>query len=153
MGAPTLYSWLPNDYYDLFYPAGMLLAVGVMLMLWLLTVRSEKELTNEKLASLAFCVVLLLPFFLPKMHERYFFIADIFAIIFAFTFPRYLWVPVLLQLISAFSYFPFLTGRTILDLNYLALVLVGVIGVAVIHLAQLLYSPERPKRVGLDIDL
>ena len=51
-----------------------------------------------------FCLVRSI--FLPKMHDRYFYPADVFSIVFAFFFPEYFFVPVIIELISFFSYQP-----------------------------------------------
>jgi Gpi18-like mannosyltransferase len=56
--------------------------------------------------------VVLVPYFLPAMHERYFYLADVLSVVVAFYRPRRLWpVPVLVQFASAFSYAPFLLQR------------------------------------------
>ena len=55
----------------------------------------------------------LMPYLLPKMHDRYFFVADIMTLTVAFVIPR-LWVTVpLLQVGSLLSYLPYfgLSGR------------------------------------------
>ncbi|MBC1270570.1 hypothetical protein GNF07_26340, partial [Trichormus variabilis FSR] len=48
--------------------------------------------------------VLLMPYILPKMHQRYFYPADICSIILAFYLPQYRWVAIAVQLSSLFSY-------------------------------------------------
>ncbi|MFD1045624.1 glycosyltransferase 87 family protein, partial [Kibdelosporangium lantanae] len=54
----------------------------------------------------------LVPYFLPAMHERYFYLADALSVVVAFYRPRTLGpVPVLVQFASAFSYAPFLLQR------------------------------------------
>jgi Gpi18-like mannosyltransferase len=59
---------------------------------------------------LATMFVVLAPFFLPSMHERYFYLADVLSVVVAFHHPRRLWpVPLLVQFASAFSYVPFLS--------------------------------------------
>ena len=48
-----------------------------------------------------------MPYLLPKMHERYFFVADIMTLTLAFVDPR-LWVTVpLFQVGSLLSYLPY----------------------------------------------
>ncbi|MFM7579157.1 MAG: hypothetical protein ACKO5Q_19770, partial [Microcystaceae cyanobacterium] len=79
-------------------------------------------------------VVLLMPYSLPKMHDRYFFAADLISIIYGFYFPPYFFVPVAINLVSLFSYFPFLWGVEVIPLKILSLVLAGVMGILVYHL-------------------
>ena len=68
--------------------------------------------SRRPVRRLAAVFVVLVPFFLPAMHERYFYLADVLSVIVAFHLPRRLWpVPVLVQFASAFSYVPFLSQR------------------------------------------
>lgn len=103
----------PNLYYafgDNFY------AQGVVLGLVLTTVASfalaalprYRNVTldvNERiLAATMFLAVA--PFLLPKMHDRYFFAADITSIILAILVPRLWTIPVMLQMTSLSAYVP-----------------------------------------------
>ena len=45
------------------------------------------------------------------MHERYFYLADVLAVVLAFHRPRLWYVPLLVQAASLLSYGPFLFGR------------------------------------------
>lgn len=60
------------------------------------------------LVTAAFLSVLTLPFFLPGMHERYFFAADVFALLYAFHAPRRWFVALWVQAASVLSYLPYL---------------------------------------------
>ena len=51
---------------------------------------------------------LLIPFLLPKMHDRYFYPADVFAIVLAFFRPSFWYIAVLLQVSSTMAYSRFL---------------------------------------------
>ena len=52
--------------------------------------------------------LMLAPFLLPKMHDRYFFAADLCSIALAFIIPRLWFVPVGLQISSTLAYVPIL---------------------------------------------
>jgi len=86
-----------------------------------LSPKSPAKLTPSILLELALIAVLMIPFILPKMHERYFYPADVISIIFAFYFPRYLFVPILMSVISTLSYLPTLFGIEPIPLSLLAL--------------------------------
>ncbi|MER5429794.1 glycosyltransferase 87 family protein [Streptomyces sp. NPDC002588] len=63
------------------------------------------ELTDTRIVLLAVCSAIVVPFLLPSMHERYFYVADVLTVTAAFALPRQLWyVPVLVQLASFGSY-------------------------------------------------
>jgi Gpi18-like mannosyltransferase len=108
MNAPNLYVFLPNDWYDLVYPAGMLLALTVIL-LWLRARKNEgPHITQDMIVTCAATSVLLVPFLLPKMHDRYFYPADVFAIVLAFYRPSLWHIATLLQFSSTMAYTRFL---------------------------------------------
>jgi hypothetical protein len=92
-----------------------------------------------------FCSVII-PFFAPMMHERYFLLANVMGIIFAFYYPRFFFIPVILMLSSCFSYFPYLFGKdSPIALPYLSLVTLGVIALLIRHLLdEYLYDHGDP---------
>jgi Gpi18-like mannosyltransferase len=120
MNAPNFYQWLPDDY-ELFGRFGIVLALTSMFLFCTLVWKSRAEVTDELIIRLALLTVLLMPFFLPRMHERYFFPADVLAVVYAFYFPRYFFVPMVVGLVSFFSYFPFLFGKLTTGIPWLAI--------------------------------
>ncbi len=143
--APNLYQWISDDYYS-FYPAGIAFAVGVAVALAIVVYKSRVKITADRLVFLAFLSVLLMPYVLPKMHDRYFFPADVIAIIFAFYWPRYWYAPVVVGLTSLLTYVRFLAGGAIiLPLSWLAAVLLVLIGILGWEFLQIFWG-RRPKR-------
>lgn len=127
--APNVYQWISNDYYS-FYLVGIAFTVGIVLALTVVIRKSRVNITPARLIFLAFLSVLLMPYVLPKMHDRYFFPADVIAIIFAFYWPRYWYAPVVVGLTSLLTYVRFLAGgAVILPVSWLAAVLLVLIGV------------------------
>jgi hypothetical protein len=56
-----------------------------------------------------------------------FFPADVLAIIYAFYVSRYFFVPLVVGLVSLFSYFPFLFCKTVIELYYLAMLMAAML--------------------------
>lgn len=135
MNAPNLYQWLPNGTYEIFYPAGLIWTVIIICLFALSIYKSRAQLTTATIVELATFSVLIVPYFLPKMHERYFFAADVLSIVFAFYFPRYFFVAVLIQIVSCLAYLPFLFGLEVVPFSYLAIGLLMAIVVLFRHLA------------------
>jgi Gpi18-like mannosyltransferase len=102
--SPNLYQWIPNNFYNIVVPIGLSLTVAAMLLLAYRIYKTRLEITQDRLIHLATISVLFMPYILPKMHERYFYPADILSIIFAFYFPQYRWVAIAVQMSSLFSY-------------------------------------------------
>jgi len=101
---PNIYQWIPNNFYNIVVPIGLILTTFAIFLLAYLVEKSKLKITQDRLIYLATLSVLFMPYILPKMHERYFYPADICSIIFAFYFPKYIWVAVSVQMASFFSY-------------------------------------------------
>lgn len=132
--APNLYQWIPNEYYNWVAPIGLLLTFTIVVIICYNIYESYIPITCPLLIQISLVFVLIVPYFLPEMHERYFFAADVISIIFAFYFPHFFFVPIAVILISMFSYFPFLIGPSIFPLPVLALILGEIIIIVIYHL-------------------
>jgi Gpi18-like mannosyltransferase len=123
--APNLYTWLPQRYYAILVPAGLLLmsAIGCAFV-WLVW-KSRAKLGPALVLRLSLLSLLLVPYLLPKMHDRFFFPADVLSIAYGFYFPRQYYVPIAISFASFFAYQPFLVGHPIVPLRVLALVMAG----------------------------
>lgn len=113
MGCANFYQWINPSIERAFTPVGMALTVASVLFLTLIVYQSRVKLTKEILIQLALFIVILVPFFLPRMHERYYFAADILSIIYAFYFPKRFYIPVLIGTVSFLCYLPFMMGMEI----------------------------------------
>ena len=106
--APNVYQFIPSNNFSLFAPLGIF-SICVCIFLFMFTLFKEKVRFNKRTMLILFLICLVyLPFFLPKMHDRYFFFADIISIVYVFIFPRYFLVPLLVTSASFIAYLPFL---------------------------------------------
>jgi Gpi18-like mannosyltransferase len=142
--APNLYAWFPTgqDVYQLLYPAGLAFGGTVLLILVLVAAKGTAKLSVPLLVELAAFSTLLAPFVLPKMHQRYFFPADILSIAFSFYFPAYFYVALVINMVSFFSYQYFLFGPETVPMPILALVMLLIIAIMTRHLLLQLYACE-----------
>ena len=101
--APNLYEWIPEDYF-LWWPLGVAVTAALVLVVRQFVKHGSAALTGGTVVFLALFSTLLAPFFLPKMHDRFFFPADVLAIVFAFYRPRYWYAPAALAVISGSTY-------------------------------------------------
>lgn len=123
MHAPSLLSWIPDTgrLYPYFYPVGLLAAAAAALCYCVLVYKSCAKISPALLIELATVSVMLMPFLLPKMHERYFYPADVMTILLAFYYPRYFFVPIGMSIISFFAYEPTLFNAEPVPIAALAL--------------------------------
>ena len=131
MHAPSLLSLIPNlgRFYPYFYPAGLILAIAVGSLFSVLMYKSQAKLTPPLLIELSLISVMVMPFVLPKMLDRYFYPADVLSILFAFYFPSYFYIPIGMTVISFFAYQPTLFQVEPMPINILAF---GILGLLVI---------------------
>ena len=129
MDAANLWQWVPNDFYP-FWPLGALFTLALVWGLAALVARSRAVLTPERIVFLAAFSVLVVPFFLPKMLDRYFFPAEVFAVVLAFRRPRLWFVPVVLGLTGLNVYLVNVVGfaSPVLPFPWAAGVHLGLVG-------------------------
>jgi Gpi18-like mannosyltransferase len=131
LNAPTLYAFWDNSVNYLFNNAGVIAAAGIMLLAVWGVFRLKPNLTPELMLGLAAASQLMIVYLLPKMHERYFFPAEVFLLLAAFYRPRLAWAVVALQVTTLSTYVAYFFGSTFLPLttasllNLVVLVWVG----------------------------
>jgi Gpi18-like mannosyltransferase len=140
--APNMYTWLPADMSALLYPGGVIFAVSICLIFVAVVIKSRVSLSKHLIIQLALLSALLVPYFLPKTHDRYFYPSDVLSIVFGFFFPSYFYIPLAANLISFFIYEPFLFGTNIFPQTVLALALLIVIIILVRQVILTLYKPS-----------
>ena len=131
---PNLHQWISESHLP--YRFSIVLAIIVVLTIAVFVSKTRLDMAPEDLiVYLAALSVIVVPFFLPRMHDRYLFPADIMTIILAFYWSRYWYVAILISLTSLNAYLIQLFEITIIPLRYLAVIPLGVI---VILVGQLL---------------
>lgn len=128
LNAPTIYQWFSKADFLIFSRVGLLFTAATICAFVFLVYKKRGEINNDHIIKISFVLLSVVPFLLPKMHERYFFPADIFSIVYAYYFPRYFFVPIGMQIISFFSYGPFLFGSSpnfkVLSFGMFAIILI-----------------------------
>ena len=66
--------------------------------------RQTRTRDRAEVLLLALISVELVPFFLPNMHDRYFYLADTLSIVLAFMMPEMWFIALLFQMVSGLSY-------------------------------------------------
>lgn len=115
--APNLYYLFPYDVYERVLPFGLVIAV-ILIPLWIFSSAKNAKSSNSNLLLYSFISTTLTPFILPKMHDRYFYPADVFSILLAFYNPSYWFAPILYQFMSTVAISVFLFNGNILILKF-----------------------------------
>jgi Gpi18-like mannosyltransferase len=112
--ASSMYQWVDDKNYEYFYQNGLTIAIVVVLLLaYYLVSNKIVNVDNDVIVKMALISTLAIPFLLPKMHERYFFLADVMALVYAFWFPKKFWVGVVIAFISFTVYIQAVIGGNI----------------------------------------
>lgn len=109
MNAANLWVFAGGTPYEIGVAAGLVLAAASGLALSIFIAHSRRE--GPEFVLLAACVsLMLMPYLLPKMHERYFYAFELASIALAFLNPRYLPFAVIAQVDGVLSYLGFESG-------------------------------------------
>jgi Gpi18-like mannosyltransferase len=113
LNAPNIYQYLGINESTVLRDVGIALTLALVMALIAIAVVRRLELTTTRILLVSTVSVLLVPYLLPAMHERYFYMADTLTVISALYVPRRLWaLPVLEQFASLMSYMPFILATT-----------------------------------------
>lgn len=104
--AANLYMFAPEAWYGIGVWVCMALAALCGLALAIAIARVER-LTGETLVFAAAFSLMLMPFVLPKMHERYFYAFELLVVVVACLHPVFWRVVILSQITSALAYLPY----------------------------------------------
>jgi lysylphosphatidylglycerol synthetase-like protein (DUF2156 family) len=150
LNAPNIYQWVRHPPLGV---AGALLVSAVVVggvMLWL--ARGRVGADDALVVRAAVLLLMLVPFTLPRMHERYTFAADVLAVAYAFV-TRHGWALALAaSTVSALAYLPFGVGLPIpvAELTGVELALILLIARGLVHqLTARRASEEQLEDVGM----
>ena len=143
--APTPYAWLPADAGEIWKATGIgvAVAVGVTFAVWLLLRR--RRLAPSDVVLVAAAVTFVVPWLLPEMHERYFYLAEVLLVVAVAVVPRLVIPALCLEAASVTTYVGYLRGVEILPLETsAALAAVAAVSTAVLVVARLAQDGAPP---------
>ncbi len=147
INAPNIYQWV-SVYSDWINAGAVFLAAAVILFFCFICYRGLRDTEPGNIIRISLISLLIVPYFLPQMHERYFFPADVMSIVYAFYFPKYFYVPILVVMVSYFSYYPYLYPyEPVIGFAYLAIGLLAVIIITVVELYRNGFSVKLEDRL------
>ncbi len=135
MAAPNPYYWVPADLFRLLDGPGIVLAVAtVALLLLFCTLRVTLTATNLIVVSATF--LLIAPFLLPQMHDRYFYGFEILCLVLAALDYRKAWLVFVSQFVAFFSYSSFLFDTHLVPWPVLSTVMLVLVAYFLFLIAQ-----------------
>lgn len=93
-----------EPYWDYYGPAGMWFTVCILMCFMFYMAYKNYKVTNISIIEVFLYVGMLTVYFLPYMHERYGYVAGIFAIIFGLVNMRKIYIPIVHGIVSYTAY-------------------------------------------------
>lgn len=123
---------------------GIALAFSLCAAVYVWTLINRRKLSSRTLLGVAVLFCLGIPFFLPHMHDRYFFMADVLTFALAVVAPRTALAPVCVSFGSFLGYYAYLKMRYLLPMRWGALAMVLALAITA---GFVIFSVRGPKRV------
>ena len=118
--APTIWRFFEGADFESFSVVSVFCAGAAVILFIYFCLTFLKKLEDRHLIKIFFLSAMLIPYLLPRMHERYFYMADILALIY-FMYDRRKWyIPVTLILSSVIGYLFYFTEIVIIEQKYIA---------------------------------
>ncbi len=127
---------------QIFSLLGIAGAAAFLLLVYAWMFFRRRDVTDRTLLCCSLLICLGVPFLLPHMHERYFFIADVLSLALAALAPQMALIPALVSFGSLLGYYAYLNMRYLLPMRYGACALALAMLVTVFCLASTLYAGE-----------
>ncbi len=139
--APTIWQFFTGVDFEGYSNVTVFLAGTAVILFMFFTLTGVKSFKPEDLIRLFFISSLLVPFVLPRMHERYFYMADVMSFIYFMTNRKKWYIPVTVIISSVVGYIWYFTsepnpGILIFDQRYLALALLAILATELYELFQ-----------------
>lgn len=127
LNAPNIYNWMSQANHEHIAFAGILLCGVVVLCILYFSFKKQFLIDDEIIIAFALLFSLIVPFLLPHMHERYFYVADVFSILYAFNKKNRFTLSLSVILCSLLCYCPYLFSTTPINLSIVGIIMLIII--------------------------
>ena len=141
----------PDKFIEEYHTAGIWLTLGVFMIVLYYMGRKKVKITKEFVLLLGVFFGLLAPFFLPHMHERYSFFAEVFLLLYMMVRPSKYYLFVLQSLTSFMGYSMFLAKDWTLPLEYMPFVTLFVLFMTGYEVYKYLNDPDNQDLEAVEV--
>ncbi len=143
MSLPNLWALWEEVDNELLGPAGIFFAgICVVTVMYYYVTRKQLKMTCNTMVALAMISAFAVPFVLPHMHERYFYLSEVMFVIFAFYYRKRLWLIFTSQYCSVQALSGYLFGKGSIDRRWL--LLIEIVNIVTVYLC-LKEEMEKPR--------
>jgi Gpi18-like mannosyltransferase len=137
LNAPTIYNIVPMD-----SKIGILLMISILTLISFMILSSKKGCSRQTQLLLCLMCTTVVPFILPHMHERYFYMSEIFVILYVVANPQKWLLAVCIIFPSIITYTNFLYGKDNFSLQLLTVIM----GIGVLNILRELLKRYMPSK-------
>jgi Gpi18-like mannosyltransferase len=138
----------PTFFIQEYEKAGIWLILGILMLIMFYMAYRKYKLTKEFILLAGFFFAMLTAYFLPHMHERYGFLADIFAVLYAFTTIKRFYYPLIHIMLSFSAYMEYLSKYFAGPIPYYSFVEFGLIVLAGLEIYS--YITSEGQKQGME---
>ena len=119
--APNVFAWLPKGTINRnATAAGVMIAGTIVIALLMYLYMRRLRIKQKQIIDAAFLFTVMIPFFLPSMHERYFYLADAVSMVYLYYHPRKWYLAVMVIIPSFLCHLIYLFDGTVIETSVLA---------------------------------
>ena len=154
MNAPSVYAFMyksivtNESVIEHLVPAATYFGVALIFILLVFLFLAYKEVTLEDIIKISFLVTLFAPYVLPSMHERYFYVAEIMAILYVAVCPKKWYISFLAVAGTFQGYNNYLFNTYYLNNENLNLIIGA--SLIMVSLILLMYDVFKGKKLGFE---
>ena len=105
-----------------FSKIGIIVTLLIFIIMFYIVFKKKIYLSNELILDLSIWAVLVCTCFLPHMHDRYMFVADVLSIAFFMIYRKRIYVPLIINFVSFSAYIRYLFGDFFLSCEIIAFI-------------------------------
>ena len=112
---PNIYSIVTGSEFAVTYGnvitlVGIGITVIVFVIVWFIVLINKINFDSENIIAFGLLSVIVATFFLPRMHDRYMYVADILSVIWYICYRKKIFIPLTINCVSLYSYIKYLAG-------------------------------------------
>ena len=125
-------------YNELISKIGIVITMLIYFLVWLYVLVKKVRFNNEKVITIGLWSIIIATFFLPRMHERYMFLADVLSVLWFIIYQKKGYMVFVVNIVSILSYFRFLFDFKFINLGYVSIIYFIFIIVYTVYVMKLL---------------
>lgn len=125
---PNIYNLIQSNlnfflkYYDIVCKIGIIITMFIYFCMWLYILIKKVKFNHEKILTVGLWCIVIATYFLPRMHDRYMFVADVLSVILFIIYQKKFAMMLTINLVSILSYFSYLFDLELISYNFVCIV-------------------------------